>query len=142
ATARVGLADSGALHRFSAAADLLARLDELEDQRRDALDIRAVAATPDARQLPRDLHGRRLVLGLHQLDRLRRAQYADIANGGAARGLRVLALSILWRQASVLLASDEPHGAAGGLRAAVLPALLGFRPDRHAHCGRPRALPL
>ena len=61
---------------------------------------------------------------------------------GAAGGLRLLALPIPRRQASVLLAADQPHGAAGGVRAAVLPALFGDRPVRHALGGGARALPV
>jgi glycerol transport system permease protein len=42
---------------------------------------------------------------------------------GAAGGLCLLALPLPGRQAPVLLAADQPHGAARGVRAAVLPAL-------------------
>jgi glycerol transport system permease protein len=37
------------------------------------------------------------------------------------------------RQARVLLAADQPHDAAGGVPAAVLPALHHAGPDGHAH---------
>jgi glycerol transport system permease protein len=43
--------------------------------------------------------------------------------GGAAGGLRLQPLPVPGRQASVLLAADQPHGAARGVRAALLPAL-------------------
>ena len=46
------------------------------------------------------------------------------------------------RQAPVLLAADQPHGAAGGVPAAVLPALLGDRAVRHAYRGGAGALPV
>jgi glycerol transport system permease protein len=42
-----------------------------------------------------------------------------------AGGLRLLALPLSRRQASVLLAADQPDGAARGVRAALLPALFG-----------------
>ena len=43
---------------------------------------------------------------------------------------------------SVLLASDQPHGPGGGLRAAVLPALFGDGAFRHPYCRGTGALPL
>ena len=61
---------------------------------------------------------------------------------GAAGGLCLLALPLPRRQASVLLAADQPHGAAGRVRAAVLPALFGVRPVRHAHRRGAGALPV
>ena len=63
---------------------------------------------------------------------LRDHQHAHLDRARAARGLRLLALPVHRRQASVLLAAHQPNGAAGGVRAAVLPALLGDRPVRHA----------
>ena len=42
------------------------------------------------------------------------------------------------RQASVLLALVQPHGSAGGFRAAISSALFGRRAIRHAHRCRPR----
>ena len=60
----------------------------------------------------------------------------------AAGGLRLLALPLPRRQAPVLLAADQPHGAAGGLRAAVLQALFGHRPVRHAMGGGAGPLPV
>ena len=54
-------------------------------------------------------------------------QHRDLGRGGAAGGLRLLALPLPRRQAPVLLAVDQPHGAGGGVRAAVLPALFGHR---------------
>ena len=61
---------------------------------------------------------------------------------GAAGRLCFLALPLPRRQASVLLAADQPHGAAGGVRAAVLPALFGDRAVRHAHRRGAGALPV
>ncbi|CAA9243632.1 MAG: Glycerol ABC transporter, permease protein GlpQ, partial [uncultured Craurococcus sp.] len=46
------------------------------------------------------------------------------------------------RQAPVLLAAVEPDGAAGGLRAALLPALQRGRAVRHALGGGPCPLPV
>ena len=43
------------------------------------------------------------------------------------------------RQARLLLAAHQPDDAAGGVPAAVLPALHDARPDGHAHRGRARA---
>ena len=63
----------------------------------------------------------------------------DVAVGGTARGLRVLALQLPGRQARVLLASDQPHDAASRVPAAVFPALHHPRADGHAHCGSARA---
>src|SRR3546814_6641676 len=50
--------------------------------------------------------------------------------------------SDLRRQAPVLLAADQPHGAAGGLRAAVPATLLGARAVRHPSRGGAGALPV
>ena len=67
-------------------------------------------------------------------------QHGAVAQRRPPRGLRVLALPVPRRQAPVLLAADQPHGAAGGVPAAVLPALLGVGLfDTHlavalAHC--------
>ena len=49
-----------------------------------------------------------------------------------ARRLRLFPLPVPGRQAPLLLAAHQPHGAAGGLRLAVLPALFRLPPDRHA----------
>ena len=73
---------------------------------------------------------------------LRHHQHGHLGRRGAACGLRVLPLSVRRRQAPLLLAADQPHGAAGGVRAAVLPALFGDRALRHAYRGRARPLPL
>ena len=94
-----------------AAADLLARQHELQDQWRDRLDHDAVAAPADPRQLHAHLHRRELVFRLHQFAEIRRDQHRHLDLGGAAGGLRVLALPLPRRQAPVLLAADEPHGA-------------------------------
>ena len=59
-------------------------------------------------------------------------KHDDFGHGGTSGGIRFLALPVPRRQASVLLAADQPHGAAGGVRAAVLPALFGHQPVRHA----------
>ena len=96
----------------------------VQDERRDPVRLQPVAArhfTLDHYQ--HHLHRCVLVLGLHQLDDLRGDQHRDLAAGGAARGLRVLALQLPGRQACVLLAADQPHDAAGGVPAALLPAL-------------------
>ena len=61
---------------------------------------------------------------------------------GAAGRLRLLALPLPRRQAPVLLAADQPHGAAGGVRAALLPALFGDKPVRHAVGRGAGALPV
>ena len=53
--------------------------------------------------------------------------------GGAAGRLRLLALPVPRRQAPVLLAAHQPHGAAGGVRPALLPALFVLRADRHPY---------
>ena len=95
-----------------------------------------------ARELPQDLHRPDLVHGLRQLADLRGDQHGDLGRGRAAGGLRVLALPLPRRQAPVLLAADQPHGAGRGVRAAVLPALLGGRPVRHPHRGGAGALPV
>jgi ABC-type glycerol-3-phosphate transport system permease component len=47
-------------------------------------------------------------------------------SGRIAGRLCLLALPVSRRQAPVLLAAVQPHGAAGGVRAAVLPALFGI----------------
>jgi ABC-type sugar transport system permease subunit len=52
--------------------------------------------------------------------------------GGLAGRLCVLALPASSATSTVLLAADQPHGAAGGVRAAVLSALLGGPAVRHA----------
>src|SRR6201999_4206447 len=68
--------------------------------------------------------------------------YRDLDLGGVAGGLRVLALPLPRRQASVLLAAVEPDGAGGGLCAAVLQSLFGDRSVRYAMGGRAGALHL
>ena len=78
------------------------------------------------------LHRPDLVQRLHRLARICGHQHGPVGGGGAAGRLRLLALPVPRRQAPVLLAADQPHGAAGGVRAAVLPALFGGRPVRHA----------
>src|SRR3546814_8123927 len=60
----------------------------------------------------------------------------------SAGRLRLLALPLPRRQAPVLLAADQPHGAAGGLRAAVPATLLGARAVRHPSRGGAGALPV
>jgi glycerol transport system permease protein len=85
-------------------------------------------------QLRHHLHRRELVLGLHQQPDLR-GQHGDLDHRGAAGGLCLLALQLPRRQACVLLAADQPHDAAGGVPAAVLPALHHAGPDGHAHRG-------
>ncbi len=130
------------LHHLPDAADLLAGQHELQDQPGDPRRLLAVAEKPDARQLRGDLHRSVLVQGLHQLDHLCGYEHGDFRRRGAAGGLCLLALPLPRRQAPVLLAADQPHGAAGGVRAAVLPALFGFRPDRHAHRRGAGALPV
>src|SRR4051794_23811286 len=109
---------------LSAAADLLAGQYELQDQYRDRHHHDAVAAPADAGQLRPHLHGRELVFRLHQLAEIRVDQYHYLDLVRAAGSLRVLALPLPRRQASVLLAVVEPDGAAGGVRAAVLQSVL------------------
>ena len=53
-----------------------------------------------------------------------------------------LALPVPRRQASLLLAPDQPHGAARRVRAAVLSALFGVLAVRHAHRRGIGALPV
>src|SRR4029453_2382241 len=62
--------------------------------------------------------------------------------GGVAGGLCLLALPFPWRQASVLLAAVEPHGAGSRVRAAVLQSLFGDQPVRYAMGGCAGALHL
>ena len=78
---------------------------------RDHHHAHALAARSGAGQLRQDLHRRELVFGLHPLDHLRDHQHRAVGRGRAARRLRVLALPLSRRQASVLLAADQPHGA-------------------------------
>src|SRR4051795_3580406 len=125
---------------FPAAADLLAGQYELQDQQRDRLDHDAVATRADYCQLRADLHRPELVFRLHQLAEIRRSQHGDLDLGGIAGCLRVFALSLPRRQASVLLAVVEPDGAGGGLRTAVLQSLFGDWPVRYAVGGRAGAL--
>ena len=64
-----------------------------------------------------------VVLGLHQLDDLRGDQHGRLAAGGPCPPLRLLALPVPRRQARLLLAAHQPDDAAGGVPAALLPAL-------------------
>src|ERR1700733_7872805 len=98
-----------------AAADLLAGQYEFQDQRGNHLDHDAVAASSDHRPLRTHLHRRELVFRLYQLAEICGHQYRDLDFGGVAGRLRVFALSLPRRQASVLLAVVEPDGAGGGL---------------------------
>src|SRR5882757_412757 len=95
------------------AADLLAGQYELQDQQRDRLHHDAVAASADHRQLHADLHRRELVFRLYPLAQLRGDQHPDFDFLRAAGSLRLFALPLPRRQASVLLAAVEPDGAAG-----------------------------
>jgi glycerol transport system permease protein len=115
---------AGDLHPVPADADLLARQHELQDQRRDHRALHAVPGGVDARQLRQGVRRPQMAGRVLQLDLLCAAEHADLDRRGAAGGLRLLALQVLRRQAPVLLAADQPHGAGGGVRAAVLPALL------------------
>src|SRR5579863_9777640 len=112
--------DPVAVSGVSAVAYLLARQHEPEDQCRDRLDHEPVAAPADACELRPHLHRRKLVFRLYQLAEIRHHQHSDFDLGGAAGGLRLLTLPLPWRQASLLLAAVEPHGAGRGLRASVL----------------------
>src|SRR5215212_1568126 len=131
-----------AVFDLPAVADLLARQHELQDQYRDRHDDDAVAAPAHAGKLQAHLHRRELVFRLYQLADLCPDQHRDLDCGGAAGGLRLLALPLPRRQASVLLAAVEPHGAGGGLCAAVLQSLFGDQSVRYALGGRARALHL
>ena len=124
------------------AADLLAREHEPEDQHGDHLRPDALAAGDHLRQLHQDLHRRELVLGLHQLAHLCGHQHGAVDRPRAAGGLCLLALPLPRRQAPVLLAAHQPHGAAGGVRAALLQSLFGHRALRHALGGGAGALPV
>src|SRR4051812_19468914 len=132
----------GAVFDLPAVADLLARQHELQDQRRDRLDDDAVATRADAPALQAHLHRRELVFRLYQLAGICRPQHHHLDLGGAAGSLRVFALPLPRRQASVLLAAVEPHGAGRGLCTAVLQPLFGDRAVRYALGGRARALHL
>src|SRR6266550_7318314 len=131
-----------AISGFLDAADLLAGQYELQDQHRDRLDHDAVAASADHRQLHAHLHRRELVFRLHQFAEICADQHRDLDLLRAAGGLRILALSVSRRQASVLLAAVESDGAGGGLCAAVLQSLFGDQPVRHAVGGCAGALHL
>src|SRR6185369_15973442 len=104
----------GVVPDLPAVADLLARQHELQDQYRNRHHDDAVAAPADAGELQAYLHRRELVFRLYQLADLRVDQHRDLNFGGVAGGLRLLAVSIPRRQASVLLAVVEPHGPGGG----------------------------
>ena len=132
----------GGVPDLPAVADLLARQHELQDQYRDRHHHDAVAASADAGELQAHLHRRELVFRLHQLADLRADQHRDLNLGGVAGRLRLLALPLPRRQASVLLAVVEPHGAGGGVRAAVLQSLFRDQSVRYAMGGRTRALHL
>src|SRR5579859_1016463 len=80
--------DPVAVPGVPAAADLLARQYEPEDQWRDRLDHEPVAAPADVGQLHSDLHRRELVFRLYQFAEICRHQHRDLDRGGAARGLR------------------------------------------------------
>ena len=115
------------LHPVPDAADLLARQHELQDQWRSSA--------------PSTLWPHDLTFANYRSDLHRPAWYSGYINSiiyvvintvilrsgrGPAGGLRLLALPVPRRQAPVLLAAHQPHGAAGRLRAAVLPALFGI----------------
>ena len=104
--------------------------------------VHAVAAGIHARQLPQDLHRSDLVSRLPEFDQLCRDEHGAVGHGGAAGGVCVFALPLPRRQAPVLLAADQSHGAARGVRAAVFPAVFGDRSLRHATRGRAGALPV
>ena len=114
------LAGADALHHLPDGADLLAAQHVVQDDERDPRRLHALAAQLHPRELPRDPDQSGLVQRLHQLDHLCHHQHGDLGDGRAAGGLRLLALPLPRRQAPVLLAADQPHGAAGGVRAAVL----------------------
>src|SRR4030081_1973167 len=126
---------SFAVPDLPAAADLLAGQYELQDQWRDRLDHDAVAASADHRQLHAHLHRRKLVFRLHQFAEICDYQYDHLDFGRSSGGLRVFAVSLPRRQASVLLAVVEPDGAGRGLCAAVLQSLFGDQSVRHAVVG-------
>jgi glycerol transport system permease protein len=123
---------SHALHPVPDAADLLARQHEFKTTNEILGGFTLFPQTWTLDNYIDDLHRSDLVHGLHQLDHLCGDQHGDLGAGGAAGGLCLLALPLSGRQAPVLLAADQPDGAGRGLRAAVLPALFGGRPVRHA----------
>ena len=98
--------------------------------------------TPTLAALQAHLHRRELVFRLHQLAGICRHQHHPVGVGGVAGGLCVLALPFPRRQAPVLLALVEPHGAGRGLCAAVLQSVFGDRPVRYALGGGAGALHL
>ena len=65
-----------------------------------------------------------------------------ISSPWRCRRLRLQPLPLHGRQAPVLLAADQPHGAARGVRAALLPAVFQRRAVRHAYRRGPGALPV
>jgi glycerol transport system permease protein len=90
-------------------------------------EILSADALPGGADLPitHDPHRSELVPGLHQLADLCDAEHGDQPRRRVAGSLRFQPLPFPGRQASVLLAADQPDGAARGFRAALLPALLG-----------------
>src|SRR5437016_14377394 len=104
-----------AVSDLPAAADLLAGQYELQDQWRNRFDHDVVAASADYCQLHAYLHRRELVFRLYPFAEIRADQYRHFDFGRLAGGLRVFALPLPRRQASVLLAVVEPDGAGGGL---------------------------
>ena len=125
-------AGPGALHHLPDAADLLAAEHVVQDHQRDPRRLLALAARLHTRQLRKIFTDPSWYMGyINSLEYVVINTVLSVV-GGAAGGLCLLALPLPRRQAPVLLAADQPHGAAGGFRAAVLPALFGGRPVRHA----------
>src|SRR5690606_5538291 len=114
------------------AADLLAAPDGAPDDGSDSRQLQVLPRGADARKLPADPDGLLLVLRLSEFAQLRGAQHRYLPDGGATRGLCLLALPLHWRQAHVLLAAVQSDGAASGLPAAVLQPLFHHRAVRHA----------
>ena len=109
------------LHPLPDAADLLAPEHVVQDHQRDPRRLHPVAAaTSRSTTIAKIFTDPTWYNGyINSLD-LCRHQHRPVGGRGAAGRLRLLALPLPRRQASVLLAADQPHGAARGLRAALL----------------------
>ena len=134
--------DGAVLSSVPAAADLLAREHEPENQHGDLDDLTLWPRSITFDNYIKIFTDPSWYWRLHQLAELRADQHGVVDLARAAGRLRVFALSVHRRQAPVLLAVVEPHGASGGVRAAVLQPLFRDRPVRHAMGRGAGALPL